>query len=514
MTRQKRIRELMPIAQKIARLAHEQRGWTVLIVGGVVRSRLMGNPFAKDLDMEAFGPTTVQELETFCHDNGWKTESEGDAFLITFAHVDGEAVEIAVPRRDNHFGPKHTDAKPTALNVSGMGLDEAVCEAGRRRDFTINSASIDPMTGRVFDFHGGAEDADACLLRATCPDEFITDPLRVWRAANHLSRFPELQADPSLIDLCHSIQDKQFALSPERIQVELMKILTGEQPSNGLEFLRKVGWLPVELCRLVGLEQELAHHPEGDAWEHTLIAVDKANKRFADREDFDEIVIAVLLHDVGKTTTTTKSIKDNAGNQTVRTDDGMLNLGTGALHSFDTNEGTMLAQEWATSAQVRSWGHDTAGEPIAREFLTRLRFPNRIIQHVSALVATHMRHIAFHTGGEPCGKHARALIEALNGASIQAWAAVVECDHSARPPLLGGLPASAKVLLDLAENLQPTKREMHQGRLLRGDDLIEMGMRQGPEIGRILEASLEAQADGEFSSHSGACEWALAFCSV
>ena len=43
--------------------------------------------------------------------------------------------------------------------------------------------------------------------------------------------------------------------------------------------------------------------------------------------------------------------------------------------------------------------------------------------------------------------------------------------------------------------------------LLMGRDLIAMGIKPGPEMGKILKAAWNAQLDGEFLDHDGAVEW-------
>ena len=67
-------------------------------------------------------------------------------------------------------------------------------DAARRRDFTINAISWDPLTGEIVDPFDGREDLEARRLRVVDPTTFGDDSLRVLRAVQFAARF-ELPLD-------------------------------------------------------------------------------------------------------------------------------------------------------------------------------------------------------------------------------------------------------------------------------------------------------------------------------
>ena len=60
-------------------------------------------------------------------------------------------------------------------------------EAAFRRDFTINSMALDPMTHHLIDPYGGLRDLEQRILRHTS-EKFGEDPLRVLRGQQLIGR--------------------------------------------------------------------------------------------------------------------------------------------------------------------------------------------------------------------------------------------------------------------------------------------------------------------------------------
>jgi putative nucleotidyltransferase with HDIG domain len=209
----------------------------------------------------------------------------------------------------------------------------------------------------------------------------------------------------------------------------------------------------------------------GDAWDHTLHTVD-AMADICERENIGGdarvvLMLAALLHDVGKPATT----------------------------EFNQEKGNF-----------RNYGHDQAGAEPARAFLEVIGAHASIIERVLPLVTNHMRHVNFHTGGEPGPRHARRLARDLAPATMQEWAFTVEADHSGRPPLAGGLPEPAVRLLEIAE--EQAIADAAPRCPLMGRHLIQMGLTPGPEFGVILGEAAEAFIEGEFETAEQGMAWA------
>ncbi len=104
------------------------------------------------------------------------------------------------------------------------------------------------------------------------------------------------------------------------------------------------------LHALLGCEQEKSHHPEGDVFQHTLLVVDQCRRRVHLSQNPQALMLAALLHDIGKPVTT-------------------------GYHK----------------GKVTSYGHDVTGSKLATGFLRELHAPQKLIEAVQQLVREHMQ---------------------------------------------------------------------------------------------------------------------------
>ena len=180
-------------------------------------------------------------------------------------------------------------------------------EAARRRDFTINAISWDPLTGEYLDPFHGRDDLARKILRVVDRQTFADDSLRVLRALQFAARF-ELTLDDETRALCQSIRLDD--LPAERVWAEVEKLLLlAVRPSIGFQLALELGVIDQlfpELKALVGCQQEPEWHPEGDVWVHTLMVIDQARTRIddLDRADRITVMLAAVTHDFGKPKTT------------------------------------------------------------------------------------------------------------------------------------------------------------------------------------------------------------------
>lgn len=129
-------------------------GGRPLLVGGCVRDRLLGIE-SKDIDIEVHGPVSPEALI-----EALSAEGRVDAVGMSFGVIKfGRDVDISFPRRDSKTSSGHTGFT--------IEVDQTmtVLEALSRRDFTINSMAMDPLTDELIDpFHD-----DRCV-RVWCAD--------------------------------------------------------------------------------------------------------------------------------------------------------------------------------------------------------------------------------------------------------------------------------------------------------------------------------------------------------
>lgn len=484
-------------ALQIIELLQNAGATDAMIVGGFVRDFLLGVP-SKDVDVEVYGLSYSQIRDVLSPH--FKVDLVGQSFGVLKV---GRDVDVALPRRESKAGIGHKgfDVEATP-NLSTR-------EAFARRDFTINAIGLRP-DGSFCDPFNGIGDLKRKILRAVGP-AFKDDPLRVLRGMQFAARFG-FSADAQTIQFCRDVFSEFSSLSEERIYEEWKKwALKGKYPELGLEFLRETGWIAgfPELDALVGCPQNPRWHPEGDVWTHTLAVCREAADAARDfRPELSEderlaLLFAALGHDFGKPSTTAR----------------------------DEN------------GEIRSLGHAAAGAPLVREFLERMKAPNRVVESVVPLVAEHMATQSFGPDG-PSDRTIRRLARRLAPANVKLWTLLCRSDAfgcgSTRRYLtpdaedaaqklalssdelekalkrdrqndalnLGGerkIRFQADLWLEIAEKLD--LQESAPKPLLQGRDLAPLGIAPGPRMGEILKLAFEAQLDGEFFDVAGGIEF-------
>lgn len=109
-------------------------------------------------------------------------------------------------------------------------------------------------------------------------------------------------------------------LSKERVFEELKKALNTNKPSIFFDILKKANVLDVhfkEIYDLIGAEQPIEYHPEGDAYNHTMLVLDKTSKLTENLEEKRklEIRFSALVHDIGKGTTPKEQYPHHYGHE-------------------------------------------------------------------------------------------------------------------------------------------------------------------------------------------------------
>jgi tRNA nucleotidyltransferase (CCA-adding enzyme) len=143
--------------------------------------------------------------------------------------------------------------------------------------------------------------------------------------------------------------------------------------------------LPDVLLAVRGIPQDPTWHGEGDVLTHLGLAAQEAAGKG------EVIVLAALLHDVGK-----------------------------ATH-------TVIERD-----RVTSRGHAEAGVEPAREFLAEIGAPHDVMARVLPIVREHMAHVS--VDGAPTKHAVTRLVRRLAPATLDEWAAVVDADCAGRVP--------------------------------------------------------------------------------
>jgi len=441
-----------PLALDIARAVRDAGG-QAFIVGGWVRDQLRGEP-SKDVDIEVYG-IRQDDLPALLAPLG-RLEPVGQSFpvyKVSGPADGGSAIDVALPRRESKRGRGHK-----AFDVEG---DPFMSEedAARRRDFTINAISWDPLTDTYRDPFDGRGDLARRRLRAVDLQTFGDDSLRVLRAVQFAARF-EFVLEEETAALCGRIVLDD--LPAERIWGEIEKLLLhAKRPSPGFALALELGVvdqvLP-ELRPLVGCEQEPEWHPEGDVWVHTLMVIDKARELNAelDRTQLITVMLGAVCHDLGKPATT----------------------------AF-------------IDGRIRSIDHEQAGVAPTLSLLDRLNVHSLdgfdVRGQVIGLVANHLKPGMFHKAHNVGDGAFRRLAQKVD---LELLARLARADCLGRS---GDFDCSAMDwFLERARALGVE----HQppAPLLLGRHLLDLGMTPGPRVGDVLKQVYEKQLDGEITT--------------
>jgi tRNA nucleotidyltransferase (CCA-adding enzyme) len=422
-------------------------GGRALIVGGWVRDRLLGLA-PTNVDLEVFG-VPPDQLRRLLASFG-KVEAVGDSFQVYKLG----ALDVSLPRRDSKAGRGHR-----GFVVDG-DPDMSIEDAARRRDFTINAISWDPLTDEYFDpFHGRA-DLERRLLRVVDPATFPDDSLRALRAIQLAARC-ELDLEDTTRALCREMALDD--LPAERVWGEVEKLLFSRRPSIGFAVAMDLGIVSrlwPELQALAGCRQEPAWHPEGDVWLHTLQVIDQARMRIDDlpRPQQLAIMLGAVCHDFGKPATTAFS-------------DG----------------------------RIRSIDHEEQGVAPATVFLDRLNVHAidgyDVRRQVLALTAQHLKPGMWFKVKDEVGDGAFRRLAAK--VDLELLARLAKCDCLGREP--GQFNCDAMDwFLDRARALGVEHRPPEP--ILLGRHVLALGLKPGPRVGEILKVVYEQQLDGTITT--------------
>ena len=326
----------------------------------------------------------------------------------------------------------------------------------RRRDLTINGMFYDPVRNQLRDWVGGETDLRAKLIRTigSPAERFAEDHLRLLRAVRLAAQ------------LAFQIEERTFAavqagapmirgISAERIRDELCKLFCAPHAGRGLELLRQSGLLEhvlPELAATVTCEQSPDYHPEGTVFNHLKLMLENLPPN-AD----PSVPWAVMLHDVAKPVTASKD------------------LATGSIHFY---------------------GHEKLGADMAREILERLRFPRKQTDEIVQAVLYHMQ---FKDALEMRQATLRRLLLRPTF-PLELELHRLDCLGShGRLDVYGFLVEQARLLQQQPQIRPP---------LLKGDDLLALGMKPGPEMGALLAELREKQLADELKTTEEAREWA------
>jgi len=443
-------------------------GGRALVVGGFVRDlvlrRLGKGAVSKDIDLEIYHLqlAKLKELLQAMVDSDEVRKLAGrervhiDEVGESFGAIKMAGLDIVVTRRDARTAP-------------GMGRKAAAepdpkltyRQAAFRRDLTLNSLALDPLTGQILDAFGGLDDLEHGVMRHIYdqdPDktQFTDDPLRVLRVMQFASRFGFTVA-PETLELCRNIpltykkaknDDRPGAIAADRVGEEWQKmLLKSSRPSVGLEVARQsciLEKLHPELDRLVKESSD-----GSGVWGETLRAVDRMAEYLKTNPESNlpgvELLLAAICHKL----------------------------------KVDTSK--------------KSKGSEISS------LLGNMRLPSEVITNVSRLVAVLPRVMVLRQNDDGKEESMRRLTLELGrgftGLTVK-QAVLLERVIGQNEEVA----ADQDPLVLLAQELHVS--EGPPSPIVTGKDLMDMGMEQGKMMGQVLARVFDEQLKGSFDDRN------------
>lgn len=416
----------------------EDAGFQAFIVGGCVRDSVLGKqPHDWDICTDAL-PERV--IEIFGRD---KTIPTGIKHGTVSVKCDGELYEVTTFRVDGEY---HDGRHPDNVTFVRSLQDDLA-----RRDFTINAMAYSESRGLVDPF-GGRHDCEEKVIRAVGDPNarFTEDALRILRAVR-FSAVLGFSIEDNTKKAMRWNLDKLQNVSRERIGSELYKTVTAHYAAQALQTDNGavIRYICPELDVCYGCEQNNRYHYLS-VFSHIMLALSNAEHyhQFPDEWADGYVRMALLLHDIGKPES--KSTDEN-----------------GYDHFY---------------------GHAEISAQKAEEVLRRFRYSNFFVDTVVSLIRAHDVEFA------PTKTCARRMLNKFGTEQLHRLLKLRECDNRAHT-----VDAWAKFenkTVPFADVLQQVLDEesafSFKDLAINGHDIIKMGYKEGPEIGEILRALLDA----------------------
>ena len=429
----------IPIGAKAILQGLKWAHYDAFLVGGCVRDGLMG---VKPKDWDICTSATPDEMKAFFASHGVRTIDTGIKHgTITANMEEAGCFEVTTFRIDGSYSDgRHPDEVKFTDNIE---------QDLSRRDFTINAMAFNE-DGLVDPF-GGVNDLKNKIIRCVGnPDErFEEDALRILRAMR-FSAIYNFSIEEKTSLAIHQNKDKLLRISAERIQSEITKMICGKNILQVLlDYSDVIAVVFPEMNKCIGFNQNNRFH-QYDVYEHIAHAVSNYTGK-------DPIVaMTLLLHDIGKPDCYTV---DHKG---------------GHFH-----------------------GHGARSHDISSNILNRLRFDNKSKRQILELVLYHDSVI------EPTNKTVRRWLNKLGPEQFERLLNVRMADikahaidtQASRIDRCNQLRLLAKEIINRQECFR--LKDLH----INGRDVMEMlGIREGPEVGRILSYIFDLVVSGELEN--------------
>ena len=298
------------------------------IVGGAIRDILLGLK-PKDVDFATNLP--YETLKTLFSE--YTPKETGKSFGVLRIRINDIDYEIAKFREDIYG----KEEKVTFVDEIKNDLV--------RRDFTINAMAYNETEG-IIDLYNGQKDIENKVINfvRNAEERIIEDPLRTLRAFRFMSKL-NFSLSKNTIEAIKNQKSLLKNIPEERITIEFSKLLLGENIKNTLTLMKDMGVLELiisEFKATYDFNQYNPHH-NLDLFNHIINVVSRVPADL-------ELRYSALLHDIAKPIVQTFDEKGIAHYKT----------------------------------------HEIVGADMARDILTRMKLPVKLIDTVVEIIKKHM----------------------------------------------------------------------------------------------------------------------------
>lgn len=254
-------------------------GYEAYVVGGCVRDSLLGR---EPGDWDITTSARPEQVKALFH----RTIDTGIAHGTVTVMVNHEGYEVTTYRIDGEY--------EDCRHPKEVQFTSQLTEDLRRRDFTINAMAYNPESGVIDKFDGISDLREKVIRCVGVPEErFDEDALRMMRAVRFSAQLG-FDIDTPTCDAIRKKAGQLVNISAERIQMELVKILTSPNPQF-IQLACNLGITAVvlpEYDRIRGVSQRTPNHIF-DVESHTL-------KTLECIEADPVLRLTMLIHDFGK----------------------------------------------------------------------------------------------------------------------------------------------------------------------------------------------------------------------
>jgi len=379
----------------------------------------------------------------------------------------------------------------------------------RQRDFTIDAMAIELSRLKkscagftIIDPFQGQRDLEQGIIRTVTRSAFESDAARLLRAirlAHELGFTIDGETETLMKRHCHLIA----GIAGERVREEMLLLLTVPQTGAVLTHLDRIGLLTAIIPELA-LEKGVGQPPEHfwDVFDHslkTVAAVDfilrQGSWEYAEREALNMVPWSVELEEHFNTGVSSGSTR-------------RLILKMAALLHDIAKPQTKAID---SSGRMRFLGHAREGATASNSILERLRFSNKEIKLVEAMVEHHLRPTQISQSGIlPTQRAIYRYFRDTGDAGVDTLFLSLADHLATRGPNLNpdGWREHTRIVDYVLNEHSEQETLVSTPGLINGNDLIDIfGLSPGPGIGNLLELIREAHASGELKTREEALSY-------